>query len=184
MSEITTNLDYGKLSTFVRDLDRHDSEIDHLKGEHMTRMSAVRERIGNVYDLIRKAGFDLAAVKFNRREEKLEEAVKKHRANAEADTVETAELILAQLGAYADTPLGRAALSAAPEATKPPLRGRLATKATLNLSAANKAAALNVGDDEPDLRSASQKLRAREREVAGQLTGLKNYEPPEPTNEA
>lgn len=173
-----SNTDFQKLARFLSEIRKCDDELDTLKGEHMARCKAVRERKSAWMTQIGDAGFDVAAVKFNLKADKLEAAVRRHREGAEEDTVETADAIKARLGEFAGLPLGAAAVEHAEteEGKKAASKPRKGRGARPDMSAASKADALNVGDeDEPDLRSRAQIEReaARVAEAEERLAGIK-----------
>ena len=175
------NTDYKKLARFLAEVRKCDDEIETLKGEHMSRCKNVRSRRSSWFDQISDAGFDLTAIKFNLKEEKLEAALERHRNDAEEDTLATAETIKTKLGEFAGTPLGAAAVEAAEVQSAKVVampKGRKGNKAKPDMSAENKADALDPSAEE-DLRPTALKTReaARKADAAKNLSGLKPLPP-------
>lgn len=111
------------LDIFVKDIERHESQIESYKGEHMKRCKDVRDMISEVYDAAAKSGFSKKALKavikrraYGRKMDNLREDL------AEDNLEETFDSMCATLGMLADLPLGQAALSGK-EPKEDPLSG-------------------------------------------------------------
>ena len=174
------NLDYSLLHRVFKEVGKRHENLATLRGEYMARCKTERDQISDWLDRAQEGGFDRKAIKHELKRIELENRLDAHDADAEEDIVETADEIREKLGAFADSPLGGAAVAAAP--AEKPKRERKPKPGEPDMSAANKAEALGVGDDDEDLRSKRQvekeKLRLENEE---RLAGIKPLADPAAT---
>src|SRR6185312_16153185 len=178
----TNGIDPVKAKRFVGEIDRCFDELASERGSYMARCRGIRDRIKGWKEQAADAGIPRGGLNHLLKRRELQTTIDEHEAEAEADTIETADMIDEALGGgkgLAGTALGAAAGGAdgeaAPKKKTPGKKGG----AKPDMSSQSKADALNVGaEDEPDLRGKQQKEREAQRkaEAEERLKGLKSID--------
>jgi hypothetical protein len=176
-----------------------DDELIALQIEHMNRCKEVSERRRRhfksaVAEGLPKDGWRLE-LKLLRLKRKAARQIANILEDEDRDVIESAEAVRNALGEQLiELPLGKWAVAKAEKAEKGegagkgaevvPLKGRGRKKgAPVDMSAESKAEALEVGEDDEDLRSTRQKEREAKRKADNEarLAGIKPLDGDQPT---
>lgn len=192
MSDVSNGIDAELAEKYLKLDDESTARLLELQMEYMSECRDVREEIKRHFKSAVAEGMPEDGWRVYLKEHRIKAKAAKQIENLYADeddgeVKETAGMIREALGAdYATLPLGDFAVSRAPaddEDTPPkPAKKRKASKGEkVDTSAASKADALNVGDDDDnvvDLRGNRQREKEalRKAEAAERLKGMKKLD--------
>ena len=107
----TNGFDTEALRSYLETIDQADDDLLALKSQHMLGCKAPRSRIKEAMAAAREAGLPMTSFRAVVAAHRAERKVAARLAELEQDDLDQFEQMQAALGAYADTPLGQAALN-------------------------------------------------------------------------
>jgi len=107
---ITSGFDGGKLRGFLAEIDIYDDELETLRGEYMEACQSARDGIKEIKKAVKEEGVNPVAFRELLTTHRAERAEQKRLAAMNPEDRDDFEAMQVALGAYADTPLGQAAL--------------------------------------------------------------------------
>lgn len=111
--EGSNGFDGKMLEKYLRDIDKADDALIKLKVEHMTACKGPRGQIRNVMKEARASGVNMEALRTVVARHRADRKIDQRVSEMEADDRQDYEAMEEALGAFADTDLGKAALSKA-----------------------------------------------------------------------
>lgn len=105
--------DNANISGYLQSIDDADDELASLRGSYMASCRAPRAKIKEVKDSAREAGVNMVAFGVALKGHRAERLQQRRVAELEGDDASAYQEMEEALGAFADTPLGSAALEGA-----------------------------------------------------------------------
>jgi len=109
----SNNVKGKQLAGYLKEIDKADDDLVALKVEHMRACKGPRGRIRNVMKEARESGANMEALRTLIAAHRADRKIDQRIAELEADDRAEYESLQEALGAFADSPLGQAALKAA-----------------------------------------------------------------------
>jgi hypothetical protein len=106
----TNGYDPEEVKGFLDEIEHEQDELDALKIDHLNACKGPRGKIKKVLKAVKDAEIDVEAFKVAVKKRLADRKHLKRVEELEADSANAYEMIQAALGAFADTPLGEAAL--------------------------------------------------------------------------
>jgi len=107
---ISNGFNRDKLKGYLSEIDRHDDELASLKGSYMEQCKRPRAAINEILTTVKDDGVNTVAFRQLLKSHRAERAEDKRIAALDMADRADYEAMMDALGAYADTPLGQAAL--------------------------------------------------------------------------
>jgi hypothetical protein len=120
--------DNTSINGYIEAIDRADDELLSMRGSYMSQCKGPRARIKEAKDSAREAGVNMAAFNVLLKGHRADRQQAKRVAELEGDDVAAYQEMETALGAFADTPLGSAAL----ESARPKRGGRRGREESLD----------------------------------------------------
>ena len=181
MSEFSNVINSTDAKRWVGEIEKLDEEILSIKMRNAAEQKAVKKRKKSCFERAEAAGLPMEALKLELFRRDQDRKRKERESDAGEDRVELADMIRTALGDFAALPLGQAAVETAEGGAAPkPKRGRPKKKGGVELAGEDDGSPPMTGadDDEPDLRSDSQKEKEalRKAEAEERLAGMKTLD--------
>jgi hypothetical protein len=104
------SLDKAQLRKIFKDIDQADAELDTLKSAYMTRCKRPRKKIRDARKHAKGLGIDMAAFSVAIKDRRARWRIDARRHGLEPGEQQALDAIMAALGDYASTDLGKAAV--------------------------------------------------------------------------
>lgn len=95
----------------VRNIEEHHSDLASERGTYMQRCKRIREAMANDYDTAGNRGISKKLLKKIIKERELERRIESLTDDLEPDERSELEMLVEKLGEFANTPLGKAAMT-------------------------------------------------------------------------
>jgi hypothetical protein len=104
------SLDKAQIRKIFKDIDEADAELESLKSAYMTRCKRPRKKIRDARKRAKGLDLDMAAFAVAIKDRRAEHRIEARRRGLEPGEAQALDAIMAALGDYASTDLGKAAL--------------------------------------------------------------------------